>query len=274
MKKKIFVLSLIVSLSVSTGAIGVNAFVQENNTGQNPILFVHGWTKDKTDWESMTTWFQSDGWAETKLFSNNFDDTNNCSDAAHIDHAKKIKGWVDEILNQTGATKIDLVGHSSGGLSSRYYAKFLNGIEKIDDLVTLASPNHGTTHIDGAPCFSAPNNLHLFLIELNEGDETPGGILNDTLGDRVDLTLETTYNGTHIPGNINYTSIYSVDDTPMVPYDSPILEGAYNIEISGVGHSMYKFKFVYELVKTAVFDPDTTESTTAFITLRDVLFIV
>ncbi|MHA2247558.1 MAG: lipase family alpha/beta hydrolase [Candidatus Hodarchaeales archaeon] len=259
-------LFFITLLLISFGFISTGVMIEKSQTSsvnQNPILFLHGWTKYEFDWDKMRLWFQGDGWPETMLYANRFDDTYNCSGQTHINHAEDVKDWVDDILTQTGAIKVDLVGHSSGGLSSRYYVKFLNGTDKVDDLVTLASCNHGTTHNAAATCFSTPNDLDLFLIKLNEGDETPGGILNDTIGDRVDSVLNTTYNGTNVPGNINYTSIYSLDDDLMIPRNSSILEGAYNIEITGVDHSMYETKFVYELVKAAVYDPVATASITS-----------
>jgi triacylglycerol lipase len=271
---KTCVLSLIIIVSASTGMIGNIASLTEDDPDHNPILFLHGWTKTKDDWISMRQWFQADGWPQTMLFAYDSERIrSSCSAQAHIDYATEIADWVDDILNQTVASKVDLVGHSSGGLSGRYYVKNLGGIDKVDHFVALASTNHGTLWSGGAQCFSAPNNLGLFLIELNEGDETPGGILEDRIGDRIDSTLETTYNGTHIPGNVSYTSIYSLDDTLISPRTSPILEGAFNIEISGVGHSMYSTDFVYDLVKAAVND-EIMASTTAFITVREVLILV
>ncbi|MHA2032716.1 MAG: hypothetical protein ACW99Q_25380, partial [Candidatus Kariarchaeaceae archaeon] len=63
-------------------------------------------------------------------------------------------------------------------------------------------------------------------------------ILPDTLGDREDPYWEITYNGTHTPGTINYTSIYSRDDEILIQSDltSP-LDGAHNIEFANLGHS-------------------------------------
>lgn len=262
-------------MSASTGVIGSIAVLTEGETDHNPILFLHGWPKTKYDWTPMKHWFQEDGWLESMLFAYDSEPImSSCSTQAHIDYATEIVDWVDDILNQTGASKVDLVGHSSGGLSGRYYMKNLGGIDKVDDFVALVSTNHGNTEPRFAHCFSAPSNLNLFLIELNEGDETPGGILEDRIGDRIDTTLNTTYNGTHIPGNINYASIYSLDDHIILPRTSPILEGAFNIEISGVGHSMYIDEDVYQLVKAAVNDLNPTAATTSFAVVMGVLLVV
>ena len=168
----------------------------------------------------MKGWFEADGWPKTTLYGYNFDDTANCSVQANINNANKIKQWVEDILNETEAEKIDFVVHSMGGLSSRYYIKFLGGIDRVDDYVSLGSSHHGHK-IDACRI----ENRSYFFYSLNEGDETPGGILNDTLGDRIDPISGVMYNSTHVLGTIKYTSIYSRDDE-LVSYVSPPLDGA------------------------------------------------
>jgi hypothetical protein len=160
--------------------------------------------------------------------------------------------WVDEILEETGAEKIDLVSHSMGGLSSRYYIKFLGGIDTVDDYVSLGSPHHGCP-LKGES-FSYAN---ILLLSLNEGDETPGGVLNDTMGDRVAPHSGINYNGTHIPGTISYTSICSLVDE-YVPFHSSKLHGAKNIRVDDLRHSQLCQDWsVYKLVRTAVDDFNT-----------------
>ncbi|MFW9914138.1 MAG: esterase/lipase family protein [Candidatus Thorarchaeota archaeon] len=214
----------------------------------NPILFIHGWRKDKSDFDSLMEWFRADGWSNTTLQAYNFDERNNCSVPTNIDNANRIQQWVDTILAETGAAKIDLVAHSMGGLSSRYYLKFLNGIAKVDDYVSLGSPHHGE---DISAC--GQDGVNALALLINEGDETPGGLLDDTLGDREDPVSGVIYNGAHVPGNVSYTSIYSRDDA--IPYISPPLDGAKNVEVQGLTHSqLYQDEGVYELIRAAVDD--------------------
>ncbi|MFW9777741.1 MAG: esterase/lipase family protein [Candidatus Heimdallarchaeota archaeon] len=226
----------------------------------NPILFVHGWNRDSSDFALMTDWFKSAGWPTTVLYANNFDDSSNCSVQTNINNAKRIKQWVTDILAETGAEKIDIVGHSMGGLNSRYYIKFLGGIDYVDDYVSLGSPQHGE---NVATC--GEQGVNDLAVILNEGDETPGGILNDTVGKRVDPFSEVIYNGTHIPGNISYTSIFSKADT--IPYVSPPLDGGNNVEVEDLTHfQLYQSEAVYEIIRDAVDDttPSTTTNTTSW----------
>ncbi len=92
---------------------------------QNPILFIHGRGGDTTNWKDMMKRFTEDGWPNSTLYAYNFQNTVICTEQQNIDNANQIKQWVNDILATTGAKKIDLVAHSMGGISSRYYIKFL-----------------------------------------------------------------------------------------------------------------------------------------------------
>ncbi|PWI47578.1 hypothetical protein CEE45_11030 [Candidatus Heimdallarchaeota archaeon B3_Heim] len=200
----------------------------------------------------MKRWFEEDGRPKTALYAYDFDDKFNCSYQANINNAHKIKQWVDDILNETGAEKIDLVGHSMGGMSSRYYIKFLDGIDTVDDYVSLGSPHHGNPNYH-----CGREGVKEIALILNVGDETPGGVLNDTLGIRFDpiwIEENITYNGAHILGNISYSSIYSPDDG-LCPDTSSPLDGAHNISVPNVPHSFLTEDWsVYKHVRVAVND--------------------
>ena len=64
----------------------------------------------------------------------------------HIESsAKELSSFVSKVLSKTGASKVDLVGHSQGGMMPNYYIKYLGGASKVDKLIGLAPSNHGTT---------------------------------------------------------------------------------------------------------------------------------
>ncbi len=250
-KALLIVLSLILITPFFTG---VKANTTENNEAthdHNPILLIHGGFCTHMDWGFMRVRFHKDGWPNTSHlyagYAYTFADPNNCSSQAIINNAHQIKQWVEDILNETGADKIDLVGHCMGGMSSRYYIKFLGGIDRVDDYVSLASPHHGS---NWSSC--GREGVKEIALILNEEDETPGGLLNDTLGIRDDPVWNLTYTGAHIPGSINYTSIYSKDNK-IVQYISSPLDGAYNIEVEKLSHTEIRLdESVYELVRAAV----------------------
>lgn len=64
------------------------------------------------------------------------------------DSAQQIATLVSQVLSQTGASQVDLVGHSQGGLIAEYYTKILGGAPHVHTLVGLSPTTHGTT-LDG-----------------------------------------------------------------------------------------------------------------------------
>ena len=57
--------------------------------------------------------------------------------------ATRLGEYIDEVCQATGAEQVDLVGHSMGGLVSRYYA-VCQAPGRVRNLVTLGSPHRGT----------------------------------------------------------------------------------------------------------------------------------
>jgi len=96
--------------------------------------------------------------------------------------ADELRAYVNQVRSSTGAAKVDLVGHSQGGLMPRWYIKNLGGDAVVDDLVGLAPSNHGTTNPLGPPAgYGCPACVQQtagspFLTELNSGDESPGPV--------------------------------------------------------------------------------------------------
>ncbi|AHI00365.1 alpha/beta fold hydrolase [Kutzneria viridogrisea] len=107
--------------------------------------------------------------------------------------AKELGGFIDRVLASTGTAKVDVVGHSQGGIVPRQYMRFEGGASKVHTLVTLGATNHGTTlsgiaTLAGALGLLAPAPLLLgpaatqqvvgsdFITRLNAGGDTEPGV--------------------------------------------------------------------------------------------------
>src|SRR5574341_203459 len=198
----LFIVAFTLAVFASTGR-------ESSASHVDPILFVHGYTSNASAWDTMKARFQADGWEANRLFAYTFSSTK-----SNASIAQDVAARVNEIKAATGAAKVDIITHSMGGLSSRYYLKNLGGTANVDDWVSLGGPNHGTTWAYGCFFFSPCNQMipgSSFLNQLNSGDETPGAV--------------------------NYGTWWSPCDELINPDTSVILSGATNTQTSCMSHS-------------------------------------
>jgi triacylglycerol lipase len=55
---------------------------------------------------------------------------------------------IDQILEETGAEKLNVIAHSKGGLDTRYVISTLGYADKIASLTTISSPHNGSKFMD------------------------------------------------------------------------------------------------------------------------------
>jgi triacylglycerol lipase len=188
---------------------------------RHPILFVHGWSSSGSVWSTMITNFKKDGWTDAQLANWSYN-----TSQSNATTAQQIRTKVDSILLATGATRVDVITHSMGGLSSRYYAKNLGGDTKIDAWVSLGGPNHGTTSAYG--CFSTS------CVEMRPGS---------TFLNSLNATDET-------PGSPRYATWWSACDAVIEPDNSTPLIGATNTQTACLSHSaLYSDATTYAQVR-------------------------
>ncbi|HEY8490833.1 MAG TPA: triacylglycerol lipase [Dehalococcoidia bacterium] len=221
MSKRVLVAVLSLALAL---ALFAPSGRESRATHVDPILFVHGFSGSASNWDTMISRFRSDGWESDRLFAITYD-----SSRSNAEIAQTVKNAVDQIRAQTGAAKVDIITHSMGGLSSRYYLKFLGGQDVVDEWVSLGGPNHGTTSAYFCSTISCvemrPGSS--FLTNLNAGDETPGAV--------------------------RYGTWWSPCDTVINPDDSVILSGATNTRTGCIGHiSLLTDAAVYRQVRDFV----------------------
>lgn len=194
----------LLAVALATVALLAPATVAGAN---DPILFVHGWASSGSVWNTMIRNFETEGWRREELHNFSYR-----TSQSNVTTARDIERRVADIRRRTGAARIDIVTHSMGGLSSRYYIKTLRGEGNVDEWVSLGGPNHGTT--TASFCFETScvemRPRSAFLTALNEGDETPGAV--------------------------NYGTWWSSCDEIINPDESVVLAGARNTEAGCVGH--------------------------------------
>jgi len=108
-----------------------------------PVVLVEGTFESMAkNWATMSPYLKSAGYC---VFALNYGATNGVDATGPVaKSAKQLAPFVDAVLAATHAKKVDLVGHSQGGMMPRYYMGFLGGAKKVNALVGIAPSNHGT----------------------------------------------------------------------------------------------------------------------------------
>jgi triacylglycerol esterase/lipase EstA (alpha/beta hydrolase family) len=127
--------------------------------------------------------------------------------------AAQLASYVDRVRAATGAAKVDLVGHSQGGLMARHYLKFLGGAAKVRNLVGLSPSNHGTTVNGLAQLPGVPQLITAGL----------GPSVHDQLAGS-DFLRRLNAGGGTVAG-VRYTVIQTRYDEVVTPYTSSFLTG-------------------------------------------------
>lgn len=70
--------------------------------------------------------------------------------ASSADRARVLATQIDDVLEQTGAEKVNIVAHSMGGLDSRYAISGLGYGDRVASLTTISSPHRGSAVADVA----------------------------------------------------------------------------------------------------------------------------
>lgn len=179
-----------------------------------PVLLVHGVVHNASAFIPLRKFMEKEGWKN--VFTMNYS-TRHGSLTKMIEN---LDNRVQEILELTHSSQIDIVGHSLGGLVSRSYMSIGDGRGKIHHLVTLGTPHKGTplSRILASPLF--------------------GGLRTDLHSDSYFIRQ---LNETALPRGSRLTSIYSRYDFVAWPGDNCRVDGLphnafKNIELQSVGH--------------------------------------
>jgi triacylglycerol lipase len=168
--------------------------------GPDPVVLVHGFRGDPSSWSDMEAYLTAHG---RTVYAIDLPGEDNIQNAKAIGQAVHRLGW----------KTVDLVGQSMGGLSARWFAKYVKSSTHVDAYVSLGTPQYGIwsacvlpSTYGGQMCPTSR-----FLADLNRGDDTPG----DTA----------------------WATIYSTGDE-YVPNSSSRLDGgACFVQVAGVSHN-------------------------------------
>ncbi len=128
--------------------------------------------------------------------------------------AQALNTFADGVRARTGASRVDLVGHSQGGLVARSYVKDFGGAGEVDSLITLGTPNRGTYVANLVAFLGLGSCLDItacqqmaigsgYLGALNAGDDTIGAVRYTTFRTAYDELVRPVDNATLFDGAVN-----------------------------------------------------------------------
>ena len=109
-----------------------------NNSTTLPVLLIHGYMEDAAVWNKWVDLLKKDGISAYPITFKQSDDK--CGSSA--EHAKELSNIIGQIKEETGQNKVNIVGHSKGGLDARVY--LANNTKDVANLVMIGTPNAGS----------------------------------------------------------------------------------------------------------------------------------
>jgi triacylglycerol esterase/lipase EstA (alpha/beta hydrolase family) len=194
--------------------------LSDKKGGKRPILLIHGYFHNLSGYFVLSQKLKKRGWEHVHTINLN---TYTQSIEAM---AREVKKAVDAIIKNTQHKKVDIIGHSLGGLVGRYYVQNLSGYKYVKNLITLATPNWGTQ-----------------LAILGIGPSAKQMRPEADFIDKLNMDLSNLR-------RVSFSSIWSPFDALIIPPTNAILRGAgKNIKIDFVGHiGMLYSDRVFELI--------------------------
>ncbi|MBO2457969.1 alpha/beta fold hydrolase [Actinomadura sp. LCR2-06] len=134
--------------------------------------------------------------------------------------ARTMSAFVDRVLASTGASKVDVIGGSQGGMMPNYYIKRLGGASKVRTMIGLAPTNHGTT-MQGL--VNIGRSLQVLGL-VNDAYRFIGAPTYPEQEDGSDFQKALFADGDTVPG-VRYLTIATSHDTTVTPLTNSFLHG-------------------------------------------------
>ena len=104
---------------------------------RNPVILLHGFAMNRTQWIYMARRLRRLG--HGPIYGLNYFSFTRIGQAGG-----RLQRFVDHVRAREHVPVVDIVAHSMGGLVARFYIERMGGADKVERLVTIGTPHHGT----------------------------------------------------------------------------------------------------------------------------------
>lgn len=199
----------------------------------NPVVLVHGLSANMTvNWQTFGPLLANNGYCVFALtYGVNPLAANPLYQVGGLEpmeqSAGELAAFVDRIRAATGASKVDILGHSEGTVMPSYYLKFLGGSSTVDKYVALTPLWHGTNVAGHATLYQLGRSFGFAPVI--------DGVLNPLCGSCPEFLHGSAFlerlnagGGPTVP-TVTYTNVVTTHDELVVPYTSGLLPAAPNV---------------------------------------------
>ncbi|MFI6868426.1 esterase/lipase family protein [Nocardia sp. NPDC050406] len=161
--------------------IAVTGTPADADAHRGPVLLIHGWQGSTAQFSDMRAVLEQAGFPVYVV---------ELPGDENIANVRAIGEVVDRARGEHGGGKVDLVGHSMGGLSARYYLKYAGGTETTRTYISMGSSQRGYAPACLLPPAAGGQMCPLndFIVRLNSGDPTPPPVTYTFLNSTLDAT--------------------------------------------------------------------------------------
>jgi len=203
----------------------------ERRRAQRTLVFVHGLALNRSGFLPLQAYLRLHGYSRQIAY-------NYRSSGSLEQLALGLKRTLDD---HVGGGRIDLIAHSMGGLVSRLYLQKLGGARRVDHLVTLGTPHHGS----------------------HAANFVPSALVRQLLPDGPFLE---DLNALPAPEGVRTTSIVAGRDLLVQPVDSAVCPFGRSIRFEELGHLelLFRPEVMAQVVEGLAPDTGLAETATAW----------
>jgi hypothetical protein len=149
------IIALLILMLIGLGSLSAPASdkSQENFPNIRPMIFVHGYTGSAAQFEWQAMRFASNGYPQEYLNAFEYDSPNYATTSLQV--LADLDQRIDAILQETGADKVELLGHSLGTFVSMSY---------LNSSPERAAKVAHYVNLDGGPATSLPGGVPTLAI--------------------------------------------------------------------------------------------------------------